>query len=272
MVDHPTISVLGVGAMGGAIVSGLLKAGWQPDQLLLGEAREERAAELRETTGCRCETDPAAAVEGSDVIVLAVKPQGIHELLGQVASTITTDQIVIALIAGVALATYEAALPGVPVVRCMPNTPALIGEGVTGAAAGTHTTATHMATAMGVLAAVGGVEEVTEAQLDAVTAVSGSGPAYVFLLAEAMIDAAVAEGLDPAAASHLVIQTIKGAGAMMHETGREPAELREQVTSPNGTTAAALATFAERGFRDDVAAAIRAAAARSVELGREAAG
>lgn len=266
------MAVLGVGAMGGALVTGLLGAGWTPDQLTLAEARPERAEELRVETGCRCEADPAAAVGDREVVVVAVKPQGINELLEQIGGAVSEQQVLVALVAGVPIAIYEAALPGVPVVRTMPNTPALVREGVSAVAGGTHATQAHIDAAKTVLGAVGGVEQVVEAQIDAVTAVSGSGPAYAFLLAEAMIDAAVAEGLERGVAEHLVKQTIKGAGALMIETGRDAADLREQVTSPGGTTAAALATFEAGGFRELVAQAVRAAAVRSKQLGEEAGG
>jgi pyrroline-5-carboxylate reductase len=258
--------------MGGALVTGLLRAGWTTDELTLAEARPERAEELRVETGCRCEADPAAAIGDRDVIVVAVKPQGINELLEQIAGSVSPDQVLVALVAGVPIALYEAALPGVPIVRTMPNTPALVGEGVSAVAGGTRATQGHIDAAKTVLAAVGGVEQVSEAQIDAVTAVSGSGPAYAFLLAEAMIEAGVAQGLERSVAEHLVKQTIKGAGALMIETGRDAGELREQVTSPGGTTAAALATFEAGGFRELVAEAVKAAAVRSRELGEEAGG
>jgi len=258
--------------MGGALVTGLLEAGWTPELLALAEAREERADELRSELGCTVHADPARAADGSDVIVVAVKPQGITELLTQVAGTISPDQVVVSLVAGVPSSVYEAVLAGVPIIRTMPNTPALVGESAAAVAAGRHASQRDVELAMQILGAVGEVVQVAEEQIDAVTAISGSGPAYAFLLAEAMIDAGVAEGLDREVAARLVKQTIKGAGALMVSSEHDVGTLREMVTSPGGTTAAALARFEAGGLRDLVAEAVRAAAARSTELGEQAGG
>ena len=233
-------------------------------------AYEPRADELRRLTGCRTFAQPADGIDHQDVVVLAVKPQGIHQTLNQLGSVASTDQVIVAMVAGVPLAVYERALPDVPIVRTMPNTPALVGEGVTGMARGTHVTPELAATARLVLSAVGGVEEVDEPLIDAVTAVSGSGPAYAYLLAEAMTAAGVREGLDPDVALRLASQTIKGAGAMMVASDEEPSVLRRRVTSPGGTTAAALQIMEDRGLRDVVEEAVAAAAHRSRELGEEA--
>ena len=256
--------------MGGALLSGLLEAGWTPSDVTLVEAYEPRAAELRATTGCLTVPEPSDGIAGQDVVVLAVKPQDIHPALAQLAPVLTSDQVLVALVAGVPIAVYERALEGVPVVRTMPNTPALIGEGITASAPGTNATARHMALARTVLAAVGMVEEVDEALLDAVTAVSGSGPAYAFLLAEAMVAEGVRQGLDRDIALRLAGRTIKGAGALMEISGEEPAELRYKVTSPGGTTAAALAVMENEGFTAVVGDAVAAATQRSKELGVEA--
>jgi pyrroline-5-carboxylate reductase len=258
--------------MGGALVTGLLDAGWTPDQLTLAEEREERAAELRAETGCVCVADPAEAVGTRDVVVVAVKPQGIGELIAQIAGVVTNRQVVVSLVAGVASSLYEAGLGEVPVIRTMPNTPALVGEGAAAVAPGQHAGQDHVDLAKLILGAVGAVVQVEEAQIDAVTAISGSGPAYAFLLAEAMIDAGVAEGLEREVAELLVKQTIKGSGALLVASGHDAGTLREMVTSPGGTTAAALARFGAGGFRDLVAEAVHAAAVRSKELGDEARG
>lgn len=257
--------------MGGALLTGLLAAGWTPDDVTLVEAYEPRAEELRATTGCRVVDSPAGGVDGQQVVVLAVKPQGIHPALEQLAPVVNGDQVVVALVAGVPISVYERALGDIPVVRTMPNTPALIGEGVTGMAGGTHVTEEHAANARAVLSAVGGVEEVDESLIDAVTSVSGSGPAYAYLLAEAMTAAGIRQGLDPDVALRLASQTIKGAGAMMVASDDDPSILRERVTSPGGTTAAALGVMEEAGLRDIIDEAVAAAAARSRELGQEAA-
>ncbi len=270
--ERPSVAIVGVGAMGGALLSGMLDAGWPAAEITLIEAYEPRADELRATTGCRTVSTPGEGIDGQDVVVLAVKPQGIHPALEALGGVVTDRQVVVALVAGVPLRVYEAALPGVPVIRTMPNTPALVGEGITAMAAGTLATEAHLASADAVLSAVGGVERVDEPLIDAVTAVSGSGPAYAYLLAEAMRAAGIDEGLDADMALRLAAQTIKGAGTMMVGSVDDPSVLRERVTSPGGTTAAALAVMEERGLRQIVAEAISAAAARSRELGKEAGG
>lgn len=272
MIDERrSVVIVGVGAMGGALLVGLLDAGWASDDITLVEAYEPRAAELRASTPCRTVADPGEGIDGQDVVVLAVKPQGIHSTLEQLRDVVTADQVVVALVAGVPIRVYEQALPGIPIVRTMPNTPALVGEGVTGMAAGTHTSPDQMRLARSVLGAVGGVEEVAESLIDAVTAVSGSGPAYAFLLAEAMAAGGVRQGLDPDVALRLAAQTIKGAGAMMVASDEDPSVLRARVTSPGGTTAAALQVMQAREFRDIIDEAVAAAADRSRELGAEAA-
>ncbi len=257
--------------MGGALVSGLLGAGWRAEDIMLIEQRAERLVELTGETGCPGTADVATGVAGRDVIVLAVKPQGIHEALAALRGHVRPDQVLVALVAGVPLSVYEQALGEVPVVRTMPNTPALIREGATGMAPGSFAQPVHVERARMVLEAVGRVEEVDEPQIDAVTAVSGSGPAYVFLLAEALIDAGIGLGLSPETADGLVRQLLRGAGALLAESDKTPAELRVQVTSPGGTTAAALAEFEAGGFRELVQRAVEAAARRSRELGEAAA-
>ena len=273
MTDRrPTVAIVGVGAMGGALLTGLLEAGWAPSDVTLIEAYEPRADELRATTGCRTVATAAEGIDDQQLVVLAVKPQTIQPALEQLEPVLGASQLLVALVAGVPIAVYEAALPDVPVIRTMPNTPALVGEGMTGVAGGTHVTGTHIELARSVLSAVGGVEEVSEPLIDAVTAVSGSGPAYAYLLAEAMTAAGVAEGLDPQTAHRLASQTIKGAGAMMVGSDDDPAILRERVTSPGGTTAAALQVMEDAGIRQIIGDAVAAAAARSRELGEEAGG
>ena len=257
--------------MGGAVLTGLLKAGWQPVELTLIEAYEPRAAELRASTGCRTVGSAQEGIAGQDVVVLAVKPQDIRPTLDQLAAVMTADQVLVALVAGVPIVVYERALGAAPVVRTMPNTPALIGEGITACAPGAHATPRHMALARTVLSAVGAVEEVPEELLDAVTAVSGSGPAYAYLLAEAMIEEGVRQGLDADMALRLAARTIKGAGTLMEVSDDSPAALRHKVTSPGGTTAAALAVMGQGGFTSLVGEAIAAATERSKELGEEAA-
>lgn len=258
--------------MGGALLSGLLKGGWTPGEITLVEAYRPRAAELRAATGCRTVATPSEGLAGREVVVLAVKPQDIHPALAQLAPVLTPEQVLVALVAGVPLSVYERVLGEVPVIRTMPNTPALIAEGITACALGAHADAGHMDLARRVLTAVGLVEEVREPDLDAITAVSGSGPAYAFLLAEVMVEEGIRQGLDHDTALRLAGRTVKGAGALMEASGEAPAELRRQVTSPGGTTAAALAVLGEGGFNALVSEAIAAATERSRQLGAEAAG
>lgn len=263
-----TVAIIGVGAMGTAIARGLEAAGWSKLDLRLSDASVERVGELTED-GYLAWTDPTIAAESARVVVLAVKPGIVPEVLSALAPSVGPAHVVVSIAAGVRLVTLEGGLPGVPCVRAMPNTPALVGEGITGYAAGIATTDADVADAAAVLAAIGEAVQVEESDLDAVTAVSGSGPAYVFLLAEALAEAARAEGLEPEAAEKLARQTVVGAGALL---GADPAtaeELRRRVTSPNGTTEAAIKSFEQDGFRRIVRHAVHAARVRSEELGAE---
>ena len=263
------MSIIGVGAMGEALVSGLLSAGWEPAEITLCVRRPERAQELEERTGCPTVFDPLEAMKERRVSVIAVKPRDVPTVLDAVAGRVPDDRTLISLAAGVTIATYEEALGPVPVVRAMPNTPALVRQSVTGIAAGRHAGPEDMEIASQVLGAVGSVRVMDEALLDAVTAVSGTGPAYVFLLAEALTEAAMREGLPRDVAETFVHETIRGAGHLLTDTSKGPVQLRYEVTSPGGTTAAAIHVLEERGFRALVEDAVRAAAVRAAELGRE---
>ena len=258
--------------MGEALAGGLLRAGWKTSELSLAVRREEHRREVDAATGISSSLDAVEAASGRRVVVVAVKPGDVSRLLEQIAGSITADQLVISLAAGVECAVYEAALGAVPVVRAMPNTPAQIEAGVTALAGGAFSDDQAMELASGVLGAVGGTVVLAEPLLDAVTAVSGTGPAYVFILAEAMVEAAIREGLPWQAAETLVTQTIRGAGMLLAQLEASPARLRAQVTSPGGTTAAAVHVLEERGFRALIEDAVRAAAQRSRELGQRASG
>src|SRR5687767_10198620 len=185
-MERPSVAIIGVGAMGKALVTGMLIAGWETDQLSLSIRRPEQVEELRAATGAAVSLDPRQASAGREVIVVAVKPRDVSMLLDALGSSITAAQVVLSIAAGVPTSTYEKVLGEVPVVRAMPNTPALVGEGVTGISAGRFATEADVAKTRLVLGAVGSVREMDEGLLDAVTAVSGTGPAYVFLLAEAL--------------------------------------------------------------------------------------
>jgi pyrroline-5-carboxylate reductase len=227
----------------------------------------ERADELAHRTGCRVSLDPIETIKRRDVIVIGVKPRDVEPLLEALAGSVTAGQTVVSLAAGVTTSTYEKHLGSVPVVRAMPNTPALVREGVTGIAPGEYAGADDLDAAKQVLGAVGAVRAMDESLLDAVTAVSGTGPAYVFLLAEALTEAAMREGIPRDIAESFVHQTIRGAGHLLTDTSKSPAELRYEVTSPGGTTAAAIHVLEEKGFRAVVEDAVRAAAVRARELG-----
>lgn len=267
MNDRLSVGIIGVGAMGEALASGLLSAGWSPDELALAVRRMERADELSHRTGCKVSLDAVEVAAGRDVVVVAVKPRDVEGLLETLAGHMSDRQTVVSLAAGVTTSTYEKHLGEVPVIRAMPNTPALVREGVTGIAPGRHAGAEHLDAARQVLGAVGAVRAMDESLLDAVTAVSGTGPAYVFLLAEALTEAAMREGLSRDIAEGFVHQTIRGAGHLLTDTAKTPAELRYEVTSPGGTTAAAIHVLEEKGFRAVVEDAVRAAAIRARELG-----
>jgi pyrroline-5-carboxylate reductase len=201
-------------------------------------------------------------------LILAVKPQDIDALLAEVAPVIGDDHLVVSVAAGITTAHIEARLPaGVAVVRCMPNTPALVDEAMTAVAAGVHADDAHLALAESLLGAVGKVARVPESQLDAVTALSGSGPAYFFFLVEAMIDAGILLGLPRTLAAELIVQTAIGSAVMLRDSGEHPVQLREAVTSPGGTTIMAIRELEVHGVRAALLAAIEAAAKRSAELG-----
>ena len=260
------IAVLGGGVMGETLASGFLRYVTPVPAVVIAEKRPDRAEELRRLHGVEI-ADTIDAVRGADVVVLAVKPQDVPTLLVEVGQAITPGTLVISIAAGIRTVTIEEhVLPGVDVVRAMPNTPARVDRGVTGISPGVHCTAEALALAERLLASVGQAISVPESMQDAVTAVSGSGPAYVFFLAEAMTAAAVELGLDLATATRMVNHTILGAATLL-EASEEPAEvLRRNVTSPNGTTAAAISAMEELGVHPAVVSAMTAARDRSREL------
>jgi pyrroline-5-carboxylate reductase len=264
---QPSVAILGVGSMGETLAAGLMRAGWEAGDLALCVRRPERAKELDERFGVSVTVDPVEAIRGRDVIVMTVKPHDVTGLLEQLNGAVSTDQVVLSMAAGVPIALFEDLLEEVPVVRAMPNTPAAVDEAITAYCAGSFVDATALDRAESVLGAVGEIIRLGEQHLDAVTAVSGSGPAYIFLLAEALIEAALREGLPHHAAERLVAQTMKGSGILMATTDKTPFALRAQVTSPGGTTAAAMHILDGGGFRALMEDAIRAAAQRSRELG-----
>lgn len=261
-----TVAIIGAGVMGETILSGLLRAGHDPADLVIGERRAERAEELRARYSVRVE-DNTAAVEGADTVVLVVKPQDMHDLLTEIGGRLHAGQLVISLAAGISTEYIERHVPAaLPVVRVMPNTPALVDEGMHAISPGSHCDSAHLDTAEKLLASTGRVARVPEKQQDAVTAISGSGPAYLFFVVESMIEAGVHLGLPRSTATELVVQTVVGSAKLLRETGEHPTVLREQVTSPGGTTAAAIRQLENHKVRAAFITAMQAACDRSSEL------
>jgi pyrroline-5-carboxylate reductase len=261
-----TVAVLGGGVMGETLLAGLLRGGWSKDDVVVSEKRLQRAEELTERYGVRA-LPAREAVAGADTVLVVVKPQDVASLLDEIAPAVSPGILVVSLAAGITTAFIEERLPdGVAVVRVMPNTPALVGQGAAAVSGGAGCDDAHLDRVESILGATGLVVRVPEYQQDAVTAVSGSGPAYVFLVAEAMIDAGVTLGLPRTTARDLTIQTLLGAATMLKETGTHPTLLREGVTSPGGTTAAALRELEVGGLRAAFLSALSAARDRSVEL------
>lgn len=261
-----TVAIFGAGVMGETLLSGLLRAGRPADELVITERRPERAAELTDKYSVRAVSNVEAAAE-AETLILVVKPQDMAALLDEIGPHVGDTNLVVSLAAGITTDFIESHLPeGRSVVRVMPNTPALVDQGMAAISAGRHCPPEHLEQARGLLAATGKVTEVPEKLQDAVTAMSGSGPAYIFYVVEAMIEAGVVLGMPRATATELVTQTLFGAATMLRETGQHPTVLREQVTSPGGTTAAALRVLDDHKVRAAFVSAIEAAAVRSREL------
>jgi pyrroline-5-carboxylate reductase len=286
------IAIIGGGSIGEALLSGMLRAGRQVKDLVVAEKSPDRAKYLSDTYSVLV-TTVSDAVDTATYVIVAVKPADAGNLVGEIADAAakaesdTAEQVFVSVVAGVTTEFYENKLPaGSPVIRVMPNAPVVVGGGVSALARGRFATADHLAEVSAIFDAVGGVLTVPESQLDAVTAVSGSGPAYFFLLVEALVDAGVAAGLTRSVATDLVVQTMAGSAAMLLERLDEAqpagdaagsslgtaldttaAQLRATVTSPGGTTAAGLRELERGGLRAAVAAAVEAAKKRSEQLG-----
>ncbi|MCV7298464.1 pyrroline-5-carboxylate reductase [Mycobacterium barrassiae] len=283
------IAIIGGGSIGEALLSGMLRAGRQVKDLVVAEKDPDRAKYLSETYSVLV-TTVGDAVDTATYVIVAVKPFDVEGLVAEIADaaaraeTDTAEKVFVTVAAGVTAAFYENKLPaGSPVIRVMPNAPVVVGGGVSALAPGRFATAEHLKAVSSIFDAVGGVLTVPESQLDAVTAVSGSGPAYFFLMVEAMVDAGVAAGLARSVATDLVVQTMAGSAAMLLERldksegggdvalgaaiDTSAAQLRATVTSPGGTTAAGLRELERGGLRAAVAAAVEAAKTRSEQLG-----
>jgi pyrroline-5-carboxylate reductase len=261
------IAIIGTGKMGEALLSGLLRAGRPPSALVAAVRREDRAAELRSRYEVLV-TDAPSAAKMADTLLLAVKPQDMGTLLEQIAPAVPADRLVVSVAAGITTAFIERRLAGeVPVIRVMSNTPVLVDEAMSVISAGAYAGEEHLCRAEELLRPVGRVLRIPESQQDAATALSGSGPAYVYYLVESMVDAAILLGMARGAALEMVTQAVYGAATMLRESGEHPVILREAVTSPGGTTISAIRELERHGVRAAFLAAIEAARDRGRELG-----
>jgi len=273
-VTLPTIALLGAGSMGRAILSGLVAPGVTVEGgIRVTNRSAAKAAELADLPGVSAaatETDPdanRAAVDGAEIVLVAVKPGMVTDLLREIGASLTPGAVVVSVVAGVTVSTFESLLPdSVSVVRSMPNTPAVVRKAVTGISAGTRSDADDLALVRTLFETVGEVVEVPESQLDALSTISGSGPAYVFYLIEQLTAAAVDKGFTPEQAVQLVNGTFLGASELLVSSGEDPAELRRRVTSPGGTTQQAVTVLESAHLVDLFVRATDAALARAREL------
>jgi pyrroline-5-carboxylate reductase len=261
------LGIIGCGKMASAMLARWLDAGTlQPDEVLACTATEASASRVAQQFGVACGTDAQDVIDNSGIVLLAVKPQMRTTALANLQPR--PDQRWLSVLAGVTTVTLEAMLPGAHVIRLMPNTPVRLGRGVVAMTRGATANKTDVAGTRALLAPLGTVVDVAEPQVDAFTAVAGSGPAYVFLFTEALTDAGVAQGLDPTTAALLARETVLGAAVLAQQSNRPPAELRAEVTSKGGMTQAALEVFAARDWAPTVTAAVAAAVARAAELAK----
>jgi pyrroline-5-carboxylate reductase len=263
----PVIAILGAGKMGEALLSGLLRAGRPPARILAVARRAQRATELAERYGVKA-ASAAEAAKVADILVLTVKPQDMAGLLDEIATSVPAGRLVISVAAGITTSFIERRLAeDVPVVRVMSNTPVLVDEAMSVISAGSHATDEHLRLTEELLRPVGRVIRIPESQQDAATALSGSGPAYVYYLVEAMVDAGILLGMPRQTALEMVTQAVYGAATMLRDSGEHPVILREAVTSPGGTTISAVRELERHRVRAAFLAAIEAARDRGRELG-----
>lgn len=267
-MSQETITLIGGGNMAEAIIKGLLAGGVAAKLIMVVEVEPARRAYLQHQFSVAVSDNLSPLLTHADLVILAIKPQIAPRVLRQMADSMNSDKLVISIMAGVSAATIEEALPnGCRVVRAMPNTPALVLAGATAIAAGSKATDKDLAQAEEIFSRIGRCIIVDEKLMDAVTALSGSGPAYVFTFIEALSDAGVKNGLPRAVATELAIQTVLGSAQLLRDSGEHPALQREKVTSPGGTTIAGQAALERHGFRAAIIAAVDAAAQRAKELG-----
>ncbi len=264
------VAILGGGKMGEALASGLIRSDrLAPAEIIVTCRRKERALELAERLGVTTTLDNGSAVEQAKTLVVTVKPQDMEALVLEIADAVTPEHVIVSLAAGIRCAFVEALLPvQVPVVRVMSNVPVLVDEAMSVVSAGAYAADEHLAVAEDLLGSVGQVIRLAEVHQDAVTATSGSGPAYFALLAEAMIDACILLGLSRDVATELIVQTMIGSAKMLRDMGTHPVELREMVTSPGGTTIVAIRELEQAGVRAAFLNAIDAARDRSAQLAK----
>ncbi|RIK14635.1 MAG: pyrroline-5-carboxylate reductase [Acidobacteria bacterium] len=261
-----TIALLGAGVMGSTLLAALVRSGHDPQDLLVADKSAERAEQVAREHGSRA-VAAAEAVASADVVLVAVKPQDMAALVEEIRDAVRPGALVVSIAAGISTDFLERRLPeGTSVVRVMPNTPALVDQGMSALSAGRHCTQEQLEQARELLGSVGRVIVLDESHQDAVTAISGSGPAYIFYVVEAMIEAGVLLGLPRDTATELVVQTLYGAATMIRETGEHPTVLREQVSSPGGTSVAALRALEDHKVRAAFLTAMEAAAVRSRQL------
>jgi pyrroline-5-carboxylate reductase len=261
------IAVVGAGKMGEALISGLLRAGVSPSEVVAAVRREERAGQLRAAYGIEV-TGAVAAAGRADTLVITVKPQDMAALLDEIGQNLSAGKLVISVAAGITTSFIERRLSAeVPVVRVMSNTPVLVDEAMSVISPGSHAVEAHLRRAEELLRPVGKVLRIPESQQDAATALSGSGPAYVYFLVEAMVDAGILLGMPRGTALEMVKQAVYGAATMLRDSGEHPVILREAVTSPGGTTINAIRELERHGVRAAFLAAIEAARDRGRELG-----
>jgi pyrroline-5-carboxylate reductase len=270
-METMTLGFVGAGNMATALIKGLLHANVvPPDRILASDVKADRLAHLRTTHGIKVTTNNHELVRAVDLVVLSVKPQVVDKVLSAIGPDVRPDTLVVSVAAGVPISALESRLPPkTRVVRSMPNTPATVLAGATAIAAGSHATEADLATATRLFEAVGRVVTLEEAQLDAATGLSGSGPAYVMLIIEALADGGVKVGLHRDTALLLAAQTVYGAAKLLLETGDHPGRLKDMVTSPGGTAIAGLHTLESGALRKTLIDAVEAATKRAGELGEQ---
>jgi pyrroline-5-carboxylate reductase len=263
------LGIIGTGNMGSAIIRGVLQAGlFAPNEIAACDVIPEKMAELAKELSLTIKPSASQTAKASQIVLIAVKPQTMEQCLGELKNAVTPDHLVLSIAAGISTSYIEKRLiEGARVIRIMPNTPALVGAGATAISAGMHASEADMAQAERIFAGIGKVYRFPETLMDAVTAVSGSGPAYLFYFAECLTGAAVQSGLPQDSAADLVAQTLFGAAKLLRESGEKAETLRAKVTSPGGTTEAALKVMHAGSFHEIIAAAVQSAVKRGQELG-----